>query len=74
MTYSKASFWTVKVLMLFFALIVIWNLAKESGREEIRQNKAFQVLTNGTPVCVWGNTFYPATQLDTKRMQVKIKR
>lgn len=73
-SYSRLAFWIVKCLMLFFLFTCLWNIAKESGREEIRQNRAFQAITNGSPVCIWGDVVYSATQLDTRKMQVKIKR
>lgn len=68
--YPNRSFWIVKILMIFFGLIVLWNVAKESGREEMRQTK----LISEAPFCMWSGVVYSATEIDTKRMIVKIKR
>jgi len=78
--YGRMAFWLVKVMMLLSALIVLWNVAKASGRQEILDKRPVQLLTNGTPVCVWGDDVYfateikPATKTTPMRMIVKIKK
>jgi len=78
--YSRTAFWTVKIVGLLALLIVIWNVAKSSGRQEILDKRPVQLLTNGNPVCVWGDEVYfateikPATKTTPMRMMVKIKR
>lgn len=72
--HSRLAFWTVKLPMLLFAATVLWNVAKESGREEIRSMRPVKFVLSGNPMCIWGDVMYPATELNTKKMSVKIKR
>ena len=72
--YGRMAFWLVKVMMLLSALIVIWNVAKETGRQEILSRRAVQHLVNKNPFCIWGGIVYPATEINTRNMTVKIKK
>lgn len=78
--YGRSAFWTIKVIGLLALLIVIWNVAKSSGRQEVLDKRAVQLLTNGNPVCVWGDEVYfateikPATKKEPMRIIVKVKK
>lgn len=76
--YSRRSFWSVKILMIIAGLIVLWNIAAEHGRQEIRSIASVQAALSGNPNFIWGNMVYPATEFNSHpdrfgKMTVKVK-
>ncbi len=76
--HTKASFWTVKTVMLFLlacAVLYYGNICRNYGENEaLKRYRGYQYQLTGQPYCWSGPEIYPIINFNLRTLVVRVKK